>query len=53
MKVEHRLSALLQSYIFILDLTPGFIGLGKDNCKTRQETVKFGDLVHLILEISR
>ena len=38
-------------YIFILDLTPGFIGLGKDNCKTRRETFKFGDLVHVILEI--
>ena len=38
------------NYIFILDLTPGFIGLGKDNCKTRWETFKFGDLVHLILE---
>ena len=24
------------NYIFILDLTPGFNGLGKDNCKTRQ-----------------
>ena len=39
------------NYIFILDLAPGFIGFGKDNCKTRQETFKFGDLVHLILEI--
>ena len=37
--------------IFILDLTPGFIGLGKDICKTRQETFKFGDLMCLILEI--
>ena len=27
--------------IFILDLTPGFIGLGKGNCKTRRETIKF------------
>ena len=41
------------NYIFILDLTPGFIGLGKGNCKTRQETFQFGDLVHLILEILR
>ena len=40
-------------YIFILDLTPGFIGLKKDNCKTRRETFKFGDLVRLILEILR
>ena len=39
--------------IFILDLTPGFIGLGKDNCKTRLETFKFGDLVCLVLEILR
>ena len=39
------------NYIFILDLTPGFIGLGKDNCKPRGETVKFGNLVRLILEI--
>ena len=41
------------NYIFILDLTPGFIGLGKDNCKTRRETFKFGDLLRLILEIVR
>ena len=50
MKLEHRLLALLQ---LILDFTPGFIGLGKDNCKTRRETFKFGDLVHLISEILR
>ena len=24
------------TYIFILDLTPGYIGLGQDNCKKRQ-----------------
>ena len=41
------------NYIFILDLTPGFIGLGKGNSKTRRETIKFGDLVRLILEILR
>ena len=41
------------NYIFILDLTPGFIGLGKDNCKSRRETVMFGELVCLILEILR
>ena len=41
------------NYIFILYLTPGFTGLGKDNCKTRLETFKFGDLVCLILEILR
>ena len=26
------------NYIYILDLTSGFNGLEKDNCKTRQET---------------
>ena len=41
------------NYIFILDLTPGFIGLDKENCATRRETFKFGDLVRLILEILR
>ena len=39
------------NYIFILDSTPGFIRLGKGNCKMRQETFKFWDLVWLILEI--
>ena len=34
------------NYIFIL-LTPGFTGLGKDNCKTRQESFKIWDLVRL------
>ena len=38
------------NYIFILDLVPGFGGLSKDNCKTRRETFKFWDLVHMILE---
>ena len=33
------------NYIFILDLTPGFDGLGKDNCKTRREQIKFCGLV--------
>ena len=41
------------NYIFILDLTPGFIGLDNDNCTTRRETFNFGDLVQLILEILR
>ena len=41
----------VSNYIFILDLTTGFIGLDKDNCTTRRETSKFGDLVRLILEI--
>ena len=39
------------NYIFILDLTPGFTGLGEDSCTTRRETSKFGELVRLILEI--
>ena len=47
--VDH--SRRCSNYIFILDLTHGFIGLGKDNYKTRQETFKFGDLVRLVLEI--
>ena len=38
------------NFIFILDLTPGFNGLGKDKCKMRQETYNFGDLVWLILD---
>ena len=41
------------NYIFKLDLTPGFNGLGKDNCKTRRETFKFWDLVRLIQEVLR
>ena len=41
------------STFFILNLTPGFNGLGKDNCKTSQELFKFCDLVWLILEILR
>ena len=41
------------NYIFILDLAPGFNGLGKDNCKTRQETFKFWDLMRLILQRCR
>ena len=39
------------NYIFILNLTPGFNGLGKENGKTRRESFKFCDLVYLILEI--
>ena len=39
------------NYIFILDLTPGFNILCKDNCKQRQGAFKFWDLVWLILEI--
>ena len=39
------------NYIFILDLTPDFNGLGKDNCKMRRKTLKFWDLVCLILDV--
>ena len=31
------------NYIFLPDLTPGFNGLGKDNCKPRRETFEFRD----------
>ena len=41
------------NYIFIIDLTPGFNGLGKDNCKMSRELFKFCDLVRLILESLR
>ena len=39
--------------IFILDLTPGFNGVGKDNYKTRQETFKFWNSVLFIPEVWR
>ena len=42
--------ATTPNYIFILDFTPGFNGLGKDEFKTRWETFKFCDLVCHILE---
>ena len=41
------------NYIFILNLTPGFNGLGKDNYNMRREAFKFWNLVHLILETLR
>ena len=41
------------NYIFIIDLTLGFSGLGTDNCKTRRESFKFWHLVRLILETLR
>ena len=41
------------NYIFILDLTPGFNGMGKNSCKTRRETSRFWDLVRFILDIWR
>ena len=51
--VDHSdvVGAACSSYIFILDLTPGFNGLAKDECKTRWKSFKFWDLVRLILEI--
>ena len=39
------------NYIFILDLTPGFNGLDKGNCKTRRKTCKLWGVVPFILEI--
>ena len=36
------------NYIFILDLTPRFNGLDKDNCNTRRESFKFWDLMCLL-----
>ena len=39
------------NYIFILHLTFGFNILCKDNRKRRWESLKFWDLVHLILQI--
>ena len=41
------------NFIFILDLTPGFNGFSKDNCKTRREIFKFCDLVRLVQEVLR
>ena len=35
------------NYIFILNLTPGFNGLGKDNYKMRREAFEFRDWVRL------
>ena len=49
MHMEHRLS----NYIFIIDLTPGFKGLGKDNRKTRRETFTSRELVRLLFETWR
>ena len=41
------------SWVFILDLLPGFNGLGKDNYKTRREKVQLGELVLLISDVWR
>ena len=50
--VDHSdvVGAAPTGYIFILNLTPGFNGLGKDNYKTRRETFMFWDWVRLILD---
>ena len=39
------------NYVIIPDLTPGFNGLSKGNCKMRWETFKLWDLECLILEV--
>ena len=41
------------NYIFILDLTHGYHGLGIGNSKTRRETFMFWDLMRLILQVWR
>ena len=52
MYLGHCLSALFQLHLHsIINLTPGFNGLDKDNYKTRRETFKFFYLVWLILEV--
>ena len=40
------------NYIFILYLRPDFNRLGKDKCKTRRESFKFGDLMRHIREFT-
>ena len=48
--VDHSdVGAARSNYIFILDLTSGFNGFGKDNCKMRRESFKFWDFVRLII----
>ena len=39
------------NYIFIRDLTPGFSGSDKDNCKTRRKPIKLWYLARLISEL--
>ena len=48
--LKHIACRRCSNYIFILNLTRGFNGLGKDNYKTGRETVMFRDWVRLILE---
>ena len=40
-----------QNYIYILDLIPGYNGLGKDNVKTEWEISNFCNFVRLVLEV--
>ena len=52
--VDHAdLVGAFSNYTFIFDLTPGFNGLGKDNCKTRQKSFKLCNLMRLMLNILR
>ena len=39
--LEYRLSRCPNN-IFIFDLTPGFNGMGNDNCRTRENHLSFG-----------
>ena len=48
-----RICRRCSNYIFIHDFTPGFNGLGWDNCKTRRESFKYWDLMRLISKILR
>ena len=48
-----RCSWSCSNHIFILNLTPGFNGLGKDIYKMRREAFKFWDSVRLIIETLR
>ena len=52
-KIVYHSDRRCSNYIFILDLTHGFIRLGKDNCMTKREKFKFGNLVRVILETLR
>ena len=51
--VDHSDVVGASNYIFILNLTPGLNGLGKENYKMRREAFKSWDLVGLILETLR
>ena len=53
LEIPYNLCRRCSNYIFIPDLTPGFNRLRKYNCKMRQGTFKFCDLVRLILQVWR